>query len=212
MIAARTVADTAPAPTGFLIADERSRAVFNPDTRDWEPFTGPLQAADWARLVVGPQTARKFASLTTWPVKGLLLLWADLGDDLPGDLIVAIPFGYDPQGNPYPAAYGALGMDLTASDAMKELGGKVGPAPGVTKPPNPPTPVGTPPSVPQPAAPMPAAPPTPPAPTNPTPDPNPTAPSPGRLVTADISAPPPPKPPTGPAPRPVPTPGPYPTA
>lgn len=117
MIAAIAIPYNAAAPPGYLIVEQRSGAIFDPVTGLWhDPGATPLTPATWTPLIVGPKATLAFASLTTWPIGNFARLWANVGDVIPGDQIVAIPFGFDPTGAPYPIT-GAWPVPLDLSAA-----------------------------------------------------------------------------------------------
>ena len=138
MIACATIAMNSSAPVGFLIADQRSCQVFDPVAGKWTPTTTLLAPAAAAALVIGKDTTGK-ARFFPWPSVigssgvGYWLLWADLGEIVPGDQIVAFPYGYDANGHPYPLmGWPTVPLRLSDSGRRGSDGWTMLPAPGVT--------------------------------------------------------------------------------
>ena len=153
MIACATIAMNSSAPVGFVIADQRSLQVFDPIAGKWSPVPTLLTPAAQAALVIGKDTTGK-ARFFCWPFAlgatgvGYWLLWADLGEVVPGDQIVAFAYGYDAHGNPYPLlGWPPVPLRLSDSGRRGADGWTMLPAPGVTTsaptttPPAPPVPV-----------------------------------------------------------------------
>lgn len=153
MIATRCIPVNSAAPTGYILAERRSGQVFNPSTGAWQPWTKPLAPADWPPLVVRDNSPT-FATLAPWPFAAgvsatWVLLWANLGDAIPGDQVVAFPVGWDSKGNPY-LIPGTWPIDLEISESGRVDGETYTmlPAPGVTPPGKPVSPTAVPPAAP----------------------------------------------------------------
>lgn len=140
MIAAATVPWTDKTWAGYLIVEQRSGSTFNPATGAWEAVGQPLQPADLNRLMVRPGPPMSFASITPWPFAGFARLWADVGDKIDGDQVVAFWLKLDKQGNfAAPGDLPPVWMDLSPAGlivypdgaVMKPAATGPGPSPAV---------------------------------------------------------------------------------
>lgn len=135
MIATASAPDNPKAPQSWLIFDRRSAKVFDP-TQDpaaakynpWVDASAGLDQPTTAKYLVSPASTCKAATVRVAPTAGRALIRAFLGDVVPGDDIVAIPYNAD--GSPLADAWD-VPMSVRDEGRYNEAGSVVLALPGV---------------------------------------------------------------------------------